>query len=149
MFDPARWRESCAVVDCRWGCGARYHGCKAAEHSQLCKLFRQPEPQDWITRLQLEPSQQEEEEEEEGRGEARGHLLRGATRELPAPPASLLQPTYLAQDLETYHPMEVRPAGLHNFLCGGVFRRDELAWHQDLPPFTSLNSSKLVNIHSD
>ena len=75
--------------------------------------------------------------------------MRGEARELPAPPASLLQPTYLAQDLETYHPMEVKPAGLHNFHCGGVFRRDELAWHQDLPPFTSGNSSKPASIQSD
>ena len=37
-FDPSRWRESCPIVDCRWGCGAKYHQCKSQDHSFLCKV---------------------------------------------------------------------------------------------------------------
>ena len=34
-FDPGRWRESCPMTDCRWGCGAKYHNCKASDHDMF------------------------------------------------------------------------------------------------------------------
>ena len=131
MFDPARWRESCPTVQCKWGCGATFHQCKAQDHSFLCKLYREPDEMDWIRRLKTESDESEEQREEEEDTEPGPRIVR-VTSEAAAVPEmsrSLAEPTHLDLNLETIHRMHVKPLNLRNFVCGKVFRRDEIHQH--------------------
>ena len=130
MFDPARWRESCPSVECKWGCGATLHQCKAQDHSALCPLYREPDEMDWIRRLRIEPEECGEEQEAEQivSGPNIVRVTAGGDS-VPEMSWSLEEPTHLDLSQETIHRMHVKPLNIRNFVCGKVFRRDEIHQH--------------------
>ena len=137
LFDPSRWRESCPIIDCRWGCGAKYHACKSQDHSFLCKLFRESDDMDWLRRLQVSNDIVEQEEEGEERRKYLVHV--GAsddTDHVPDTPDTLMEPTQLDLNIETIHRMHVKPVNIRSFICGKVFRRDEIHQH-------------IINVHQE
>ena len=131
MFDPARWRESCPTVECRWGCGAFYHHCKAQDHSALCRGYREPDSLDWIRRLRIESEEESQEEEVEVEAVPVQHTVRvtGRAGGVPEMVGTLTEPTHLNCNLETVHRMQVKPLDIRSFVCGKVFRRDEIHQH--------------------
>ena len=140
-FDPERWRESCPMMECRWGCGAKYHKCKTEDHSFLCKLFKEPDEMDWLRRLQISDGNEREENidtvvkaEEPARIDL--NIMTANKDEVPVLPHIFSEPTYLDVNMETIHKMHVKPVQIRSFICGKVFRRDEIADH-------------LVNVHQE
>ena len=132
MFDPARWRESCPTVECRWGCGASFHHCKEQDHSFLCRHYREPDEMDWIRRLRIDNDEERLEEVEGDEGPAGGHhviRVTGPAGGVPEMCGSLTEPTHLDCSLETVHRMQVKPLNIRSFVCGKVFRRDEIHQH--------------------
>ena len=137
MFDPSRWRESCPTIDCRWGCGARYHQCKSQDHSFLCKLFKETDEMDWLKRLQIN-NNNEKHESEDDTIEDKTYIVRVNASDNTAPVISdcLQDPTHLDVNIETIHRMHVKPFNIRSFICGKVFRRDEIQQH-------------IINIHQE
>ena len=137
MFDPSRWRESCPIIECRWGCGARYHSCKSQDHSFLCKLFTDSDDMDWLRRLQVKSDNTDADDDDED--EVKKYLVHvgaGDLDDVPDAPSTLSEPTHLDINIETIHRMHVKPINIRSFICGKIFRRDEIHQH-------------IINIHQE
>ncbi|XP_023330970.1 uncharacterized protein LOC111703304 isoform X2 [Eurytemora carolleeae] len=142
-FDPSLWRESCPQVDCRWRCGARYHSCKTGEHRLLCKGYIEEDEFDWIKRLEetqpIEEGSQDTvsslKDISQNRVQVEDKLSTDCLQSPPPPPQPLPYHAtghpalYLNLQVEHIHRMHVKPVQMRNFICGGVFRRDEIADH--------------------
>ena len=136
-FDPSRWRESCPIVDCRWGCGAKYHQCKSQDHSFLCKLYVESDEMDWLRRLQTKSVIEIEEDDFES--SSNNYKVSVSPQDinlLPELSQTLIEPTHLDVNIETVHRMHVKPLNIRSFICGKVFRRDEIHQH-------------IINIHQE
>ena len=69
----------------------------------------------------------------------RSHAVRPVGRGVPQLPHHLLEPAYLEVSAECHHPLQPAPRLLRTFVCGKVFRRDEVCAHlqtvhQDIMP---------------
>ena len=130
MFDPERWRESCPIIDCVWGCGAKYHRCKSQDHSFLCKLYKASDEMDWLKRLQINNGGDTEEEDDLEQAVHQFVVAAsGGIQSVPEMSATLTEPTHLDVNIETIHRMHVKPVNIRSFICGKVFRRDEIHQH--------------------
>lgn len=130
MFDPSRWRESCPIIDCRWGCGARYHHCKSQDHSFLCKFYKESDEMDWLRRLQIKSDEESMDKEDTTFAENKYIVTAGAhTNSVPEASGTLQEPTHLDINIETIHRMHVKPVNIRSFICGKIFRRDEIQQH--------------------
>ena len=130
MFDPERWRESCPVTLCVWGCGARYHRCKSHDHSFLCKFYKESDEMDWLKRLQIKTG--DDIGDNESLEEAVNQFVVAASddsKNVPEMSDTLNEPTHLDVNIETIHRMHVKPVNIRSFICGKVFRRDEIHKH--------------------
>jgi len=145
---PAEER-ACAVVHCRWGCGARLHACKLFEHQMVCALYEEQDEFAWMFRgfetanrnRKMRKGKKDDGEESlfdtdllVGPGvAAHAHKARsGRGRTIPAPPQmpkSVQRGHRLDIRLDTVTRLQAKPAATYTFVCGQTFRRDEFAGH--------------------
>ena len=40
--------DACGLIDCRFGCGAKYHACKSSEHYMICARYEETDDFEWM-----------------------------------------------------------------------------------------------------
>ena len=40
--------DACGLIDCRFGCGAKYHACKSSEHNIICGRYEETDDFEWM-----------------------------------------------------------------------------------------------------
>ena len=96
---------------------------------------------EWLKRLRITDDTDNEDAVDvaESKDEASNkmiNILPWLEGEVPIPPHNFVEPTYLDVNIETIHKMHVKPLAIRNFICGKVFRRDEIVDH-------------LINVHQE
>jgi len=138
------WRDCCKVVDCLWGCGARYHNCKSTEHKMICSHYEEEGEFDWICRdrmvkklkkvVDTKPLKLVEDLLAGGLSESVSKLgTRKGKVFVPNPPAlpskNLYDNMRFDIGVETVTRLQQKPRAMYTFLCGQNLRRDEYEWH--------------------
>jgi hypothetical protein len=141
--------QSCAVVACVWGCGARLHHCKAFEHQMICPTYVKEGEYDWMHGREPEGKIPKKKKAVTAPPLKPLPSLLAApcclpdplvrTRQPPPPPpppASLHRGMRFDIKVETVTRNQVKPRAMYTFLCGAELRRDQWEGH-------------CKNVHSD
>ena len=135
-------KQSCAVIQCSWGCGASLHHCKTFEHQMLCKHHEQEGEHDWMLRDDYGRSRVPKKKVKPPPAlKAAVSLLAlpcsmpaartmGSTPPPPPPlPSSLHQGMRFDIKVETVTRLQQKPRAMYTFLCGAELRRDQWEGH--------------------